>query len=52
MRMSVETSGGEEEEAGVYMTRCKFERRIPPLKSESAAPILQTAYPGIGLMNR
>ena len=32
------------------MTRCMFERRIPPLKMLSASPTLQIAYPGMGYM--
>lgn len=31
-----------------YMTRWRAERRMPPLKIESASPMLQTAWPGRG----
>lgn len=33
---------------GAYTTRWRFERRIPPLKSASASPTLQIAWPGMG----
>lgn len=31
-----------------YTTRCRFERRMPPLKIARASPTLQIACPGIG----